>query len=50
MVGLGGFCVFHEVKIVQASSNRDVTDDVTIELTTSNNNKAKNSLVILVAK
>jgi hypothetical protein len=50
MVGLGGFCVFYEVKIVHASSNRDVTDDVTIELTTSNNNKAKNSRVILVAK
>jgi hypothetical protein len=38
------------VKIVQASSNSDATDDVTIELTMSNNNKAKKSRVILVVK
>jgi hypothetical protein len=48
-VGLREFCIFHEVKIVQVSSNRDVTD-VTIELTTSNNNKAKTSRIALVVK
>jgi hypothetical protein len=42
--------VFYEVKIVQASSNRDITDDITIELTTSNNNKAKNPRYILFVK
>jgi hypothetical protein len=35
---------------VEASSNLDVRIEVTIELTVSNNNKAKNSCTILVVK
>ena len=35
---------------VSFKTNHDVTDDVTMELTTSNNNEAKNSRVILIVK
>jgi hypothetical protein len=44
--------VFYEVKIsvTETSSNHDITDDITIKLMTSNNNKAKNSCDIVVKK